>query len=108
MTSTAVHESSPSASATAAIKSWEDDPMGSVPENPPPANQPVQAAQPDLDPAGLNVGIAGPKPAPDIYAPGTSEFRYWVLADALARAARSGASEFPRAPRGNPTTVPAS
>jgi hypothetical protein len=61
--------------------------MGSVPENPPPANQPVQAAQPDLDPAGLKVGIAGPKPAPDIYAPGTSEFRYWVLADALARAA---------------------
>jgi hypothetical protein len=87
MSSTAVHESTPSTSPAAAIAAWEDDPIGSVAENLPPANQPVPAAQPDFDPAGLKVGIAGAKPAPGTYSPGTAEFRYWVLADALARSA---------------------
>ena len=87
MSSTAVRETSLRASDTAAIKSWEDDPIGSVPEALPPRNQPVDADRPDLDPAGLKVGISGPKPAPGVYDPGTPEFRYWVLADALGRSA---------------------
>jgi hypothetical protein len=70
-----------------AIAAWEDDPVAAIPEGQPPTNQPVHRAEPDFDPPGLPVGIAGPQPPPDIYNVGTEDFRYWALADALARAA---------------------
>jgi hypothetical protein len=70
------------------IAAWEDDPVAAVLENQPPLNQPVQRPEPDFDPPGLPVRIAGPPPAPpDVYKVGTEGFRYWTLADALARAA---------------------
>ena len=70
-----------------AIAAWEHDPFAAVLEGPPTLNQPVQRSLPDLDPPGLPVGIAGPQPAPEIFNVGTQGFRYWALADALARAA---------------------
>ena len=70
-----------------AIAAWEDDPVAAILEGQPPMNQPVHRAEPDFDPPGLPVGIAGPQPPPDIYKVGTEDFRYWALADALARAA---------------------
>lgn len=69
------------------IRSWEDDPIGQRPEELPPANGPVDAAEPDLSPPTLPVGIAGPKPEPGRYDVGTAEFRYWAAAAALARGA---------------------
>ena len=70
-----------------AIAAWEHDPFAAVLEGLPTLNQPVQRELPNLDPPGLPVGIAGPQPAPEIFNVGTEGFRYWALADALARAA---------------------
>jgi hypothetical protein len=71
----------------AVIAAWEDDPVAAVLESQPPANQPVQHAKPNLDPTGLKVRVAGTQPAAGTHEVGTVEFRYWALADALARAA---------------------
>jgi hypothetical protein len=69
------------------IAAWEDDPIGSVLEPEPPANKPVQKDEPDFAAAGLEVGVSGKRPPPDVYDVGTAEFRYWALADALVRGA---------------------
>lgn len=69
------------------IAAWEDEPYGAYAERRPPGRHPVQRQVPDLDPAGLPVGIAGTGPAAGVYQAGTAEFRYWALADALARGA---------------------
>lgn len=70
-----------------AIVAWEDDPAGSVLEKQPPMNAPVRRARPDLDAQGFPVGVDGPVPPARDYDVGTKEFRYWALADALARGA---------------------
>ena len=77
----------PDAPQSNAIAVWEDDPVAEILEGQPPMNQPVRRVKPDFDPPGLPVGIAGAQPAPGVYEVGTSDFRYWALADALARAA---------------------
>jgi hypothetical protein len=77
----------PDAPESTAVAVWEDDPVAAILEGQPPMNQPIRRTKPDFDPPSLPVGIAGPQPAPGIYEVGTEEFRYWVLADALARAA---------------------
>ena len=77
----------PDAPQSTAIAVWEDDPVAAILEDQPPMNQPVRRVKPDFDPPGFPVGIAGAQPAPGIYEVGTNDFRYWALADALARAA---------------------
>jgi hypothetical protein len=77
----------PDAPQSTSIAVWEDDPVAEILEGQPPMNQPVRRVKPDFDPPGLPVGIAGAQPAPGVYEVGTSDFRYWALADALARAA---------------------
>jgi hypothetical protein len=72
----------------ATIEAWEDDSIGTLVENQPPMNTPVSYPEPDLDVPGLPVGVGGTKPPADTYKVGTDEFRYWALADALARGAR--------------------
>jgi hypothetical protein len=89
-----------------AIVAWEDDPVGSVLEKQPPMNTPVHRARPDMDPQGFPVGVDGPVPPAQDYDVGTKEFRYWTLADALARGRRTGARASRRGPPGSPTTAP--
>jgi hypothetical protein len=69
------------------IEAWDDDPGSPKPDSQPPMNQPVAHALPDFDPPGFKVGVGGTKPPADTYKVGTEEFRYWALADALARGA---------------------
>ncbi len=71
----------------ATVAAWEDDPFAGIPENQPDINRPVHTPVPDFDPPGLPIGISGTQPDPEIYDVGTDEFRYWALAEALARAA---------------------
>jgi hypothetical protein len=77
------------------IAAWEDDPVAAVPEGQPPGNEPIRGVEPDFNPPGLPVGLAGPRPAPGIYQVGTGDFRYWALADALARGARYWSGRMP-------------
>ena len=64
------------------ISSWEDDPA-SVP-NP----QPIERSNPDLSSGPFSLTIQAPiSPAPDIYQPGTPEFRFWAAAEAARRGA---------------------
>ncbi|MDL5159040.1 hypothetical protein [Actinomycetospora termitidis] len=85
---------------------WEDDPIDAVHEPLPPAHEPVTHDLPDLDPPGLPVRVAGDSPAPDTYEPGSAEFRYWTLADALARGARFWSGLVPRGTTWQPDNGP--
>jgi hypothetical protein len=69
------------------IEAWEDDPVAAPLENQPPMNRPVGHTQPNFDSPNFPVGVVGKQPPADSYHVGTEEFRYWVLADALARGA---------------------
>jgi hypothetical protein len=69
------------------VDAWEDDPSAANLEALPAPNQPVTHPLPDFDPPGFKVGVAGKKPPADSYHAGTEEFRFWALADALARGA---------------------
>jgi hypothetical protein len=71
----------------ATIDAWEDDPIAAIRESPPPMNTPVSHALPDLDVPGFPVAVDGASPAVDTFKVGTPEFRYWALADAVARGA---------------------
>jgi hypothetical protein len=73
---------------SATIEAWEDDPITAIEESRPPSHTPVPRPVPDLDVPGLPVGVAGNAPPADVYKVGTPEFRYWVLAEAMARGAR--------------------
>jgi hypothetical protein len=73
--------------AATTIDAWENDPSAASLEAQPTMNDPVAHALPDLDPPGFKVGVAGKQPPADTYHVGTAEFRYWALADALARGA---------------------
>lgn len=63
-----------------AVLSWEDDPAAL------PGLSPIQRPVPNLSEARLAIRISGTAPAPKIYARGTNEFRFWVVAEALRRA----------------------
>jgi hypothetical protein len=78
-----------------AIAAWEDDPVAAVLEAFPPANRPVQRSLPVFNVPRLPVDIAGQRPAPGKYQPGTADFRYWAAADALARGAGYWAGRVP-------------
>ena len=69
------------------IEAWEDDPFAATLESPLPMNHVIERALPDMDPPGFKVGVAGKQPPAGVYNAGTEEFRYWALADALARGA---------------------
>jgi len=71
----------------ATIEVWENDPIAAPDERQPALNSPVSHPEPNLDPPGLPVGVDGTRPPVDNYKVGTDEFRYWVLADAMARGA---------------------
>jgi hypothetical protein len=70
------------------IEAWEDDPIAAILESQPPMNTPVAHPEPDLNVPGLPVAVDGVRPPVDTYKVGTGEFRYWALADAMARGAR--------------------
>jgi hypothetical protein len=90
----------------ATIAAWEDDPFGSVLEPPPPANVPVRTDEPDLGAPSLRVAVSGDRPAPDVYAVGTPEFRYWTLADALVRGATYWSGRVPAGTTWQPDNGP--
>jgi hypothetical protein len=71
-----------SSAAPTQVLAWEDDP--GAPDAP---NQPVERPLPDIGVAPLPTKIAGAVPAAERAREGTAEFRYWVAADALRRAA---------------------
>jgi hypothetical protein len=71
--------------ASAELNSWDDpfsEAFASV--NPAIATQAAVTLQ-TADYPALRTSIAGSKPAPGLYNPGTPEFRYWVAAEALSR-----------------------
>ncbi len=65
---TVLAAAAPAAPAGALIQVWEDDPEPAVL---------VQRPAPDISTGPLAFAIDTPAPAPQIYAPGTPEFRYW-------------------------------
>jgi hypothetical protein len=66
------------ASSGAVVQVWEDDPEPAVL---------VQRPTPDLSRQPLAFAFDASAPPPDIYTPGTPEFRYWTAAEALRRGA---------------------
>src|SRR5947209_4453523 len=60
------------------IRVWEDDPLAE-------GGAPIERPIPKFPRGKLKVSIDGPQPPPDLYDPGTPEFRYWAAADALIR-----------------------
>jgi hypothetical protein len=75
------------AAVSSTVEAWENDPGAAGIEAQLTANKPVTRAVPDFDPLGFKVGLAGTEPPAGTYDVGTSDFRYWALADALARGA---------------------
>ena len=73
------------------IRAWEEDPGG-----PGAGLKPVAAGVPALGAGKLPVTIAGRAPSPDLYQPGTSDFRFWVAAEALRRGADLWSSIAPK------------
>jgi hypothetical protein len=69
------------------INTWEDDPFSeAVPTTNPPLATPQAVDTPVNTTPLLQTQILGPRPAPGRFPPGTPNFRYWVAAEALARA----------------------
>ena len=82
------------------VRVWEDDPLaGAVP---------VERAQPRLPKEPMAVAIEDvAAPPARLYKPGTEKFRYWVAADALARAVAFWATAVPEGTAWHPgTTLP--
>jgi hypothetical protein len=79
-----------------AIATWEDDPIGALPEAEPPANEPVTEVAPDFAAPRLQVAVSGGRPDPKPYDVGTPEFRYWALAAALVRGATYWSERLPQ------------
>jgi hypothetical protein len=88
------------------IAAWEDDPYGARLEDPPPANEPIEDAEPDPGAADLKVAVDGPRPTPGPHAVGTPEFRYWALADALVRGATYWSGQVPAGTTWQPDNGP--
>jgi hypothetical protein len=84
------------------VRAWQDDP------GPPPSKRtPILRPKPDLGRAPLPVGIVGAVPAPTSDQPGTDDFRYWNLAEALRRAADFWGPLLPAGTAWHPTVGPA-
>jgi len=66
----------------AAILAWDDDPGA-----PPEGRAPSARGVPNVGAARLRIEIRGAAPAPGQFTIGTPQFRYWVAAEALRRAA---------------------
>jgi len=64
------------------VRAWPDDPGA-----PPTVRMPILRPRPVFGMGQLHINIDGPAPAPSGDQPGTAEFRYWGLAEALRRAA---------------------
>ena len=65
------------AAAPKTVMAWQDDPDSGLPA----ISRPI----PDLAQAPLKFKIKGAAVKPDIYQPGTDQFRYWTAAEALRR-----------------------
>jgi len=62
-----------------AVAAWEDDPLS--------GGAPGSRPRPNLAASNLAIRITTPAPPAKVYRVGTSQFRYWTAAEALARAA---------------------
>jgi hypothetical protein len=69
----------PRKTSTGSIAAWEDDPLS--------GGKPVSMPRPNLAASAFPVRISTPAPSAKVYKVGTSQFRYWAAAEALARAA---------------------
>jgi hypothetical protein len=70
----------------AQINIWEDDPFSeAVPTSKPRNPSPITVDVPSNGNPRLQTTIVEPRPAPGRFNPGTSNFRYWVAAEALTR-----------------------
>ncbi|MFH8515559.1 hypothetical protein ACH4CE_10675 [Streptomyces gelaticus] len=63
------------------VQTWQDDPG-----EPPVERTPIQRQTPEMGRPPLPVAVAGEVPAESGDYPGSTEFRYWVAADAMSRA----------------------
>ncbi|MFN2565438.1 MAG: hypothetical protein ABR499_10565 [Gemmatimonadaceae bacterium] len=78
------------------INVWEDDPFSEASPSPAPTRpQPITVGLPSVASPLLQVAIAGQRPAPSRYSPGTANFRYWTAAEALARGVGFWAARLP-------------
>ena len=90
----------PAATVAAQINTWEDDPFSQAVATQDPVDAtPIQVAMPVNNNPLLQTQINGPSPVPSIYAPGTTEFRYWTAAEALARGVNFWAQWLPAGTR---------
>ena len=71
---------------TAEINIWEDDPFSEASPSPNPSVAvPIKVRAPSNGFTKLQTAIAEPQPPVGRYRTGTTEFRYWIAAEALAR-----------------------
>lgn len=88
------------ATVAAQINTWEDDPFSQAVATQDPVDAtPIQVAMAINNNPLLQTQINGPSPVPSIYAPGTTEFRYWTAAEALARGVNFWAQWLPAGTR---------
>jgi len=71
--------------ASAELNSWDDPFSEAVASVNPAIATPSAVTFQTEDYPALRTSIVGARPAPGLYNPGTSEFRYWVAAEALSR-----------------------
>jgi hypothetical protein len=88
------------------IDCWDGDPITAFADDRPSANKPAARPVPDFDVPGLPVGVGGVRPEPDSYEVGTAEFRYWVLAESMARGAAFWSGCVPAGTRWQPANGP--
>src|SRR5262245_10533783 len=74
----------PEATAAAVGAGWEDDPGDPRTQ---PVTVPITVSVPNAGAHPLPFRIAGSRPRPAVYQPGTPQFRYWAAAAALRRTA---------------------
>ena len=68
------------------INTWDDDPFSELtPTADPPVAPVITVDVPVNNNPQLQTAIVEPRPAPSPYQPGTPEFRYWSVEEALAR-----------------------
>jgi len=72
------------ATASATVACWEDDPGDPSSQ---PALTPIEVPAPDQGARPLPFAIGGAAPPPQVYNPGTREFRFYAAASALRRTA---------------------
>ncbi len=76
------------ASQSKVVRVWQDDPMSGAGD--------VEVAAPDLRSGALRANITGRAPAPKDHDAGTTGFRYWACAAAVARGIDYWASHLPK------------